>query len=146
MAIYLTFNQWIDKRMILANWGCGIDLTLHTISIPRQFIHIKNKIIEDHVEIYASPKILTLNDDNTHGEPMGNILTGVHGQDEPYEMVIHLPHKLRHSNEHETYQEQLFDYNDDEGIHARDEPSNETEIIFDDDIKQNTTVNQRQQN
>ncbi|CAF4772353.1 unnamed protein product [Rotaria sp. Silwood2] len=62
MAIYLTFNQWLDKRMTLANWGCGIDLTLHTISIPRQFINIKKIIIEDEQEYRRLMTIYALND------------------------------------------------------------------------------------
>ncbi|CAF0789965.1 unnamed protein product [Rotaria sordida] len=102
--------------------------------------------IEDHVEIYAPSEILTLNDDNIHSEPMGNILTRVHSFSLPEIIKVYLPHKPRHSNEHETYQEQLFNYNDDEGVHARDKSSNEIESIADDDIIQNTTVNQRQQN
>ncbi|CAF3352340.1 unnamed protein product [Rotaria sp. Silwood2] len=62
MAIYLTFNQLLDKRMTLANWGCEIDLTLHTISIPRQFIKIKKIIIEDEQEYRRLMTIYALND------------------------------------------------------------------------------------
>lgn len=29
-AIKLTFNEWLDKRMTLANWSCGIDPSLRT--------------------------------------------------------------------------------------------------------------------
>lgn len=29
-AIKLTFNEWFDKRMTLANWSCGIDPSLRT--------------------------------------------------------------------------------------------------------------------
>ncbi|CAF0762019.1 unnamed protein product [Rotaria sordida] len=88
--------------------------------------------IEDHVEIYAPSEILT--DDDLDNFSLPEIIK------------VYLPHKPRHSNEHETYQEQLFNYNDDEGVHARDKSSNEIESIADDDIIQNTTVNQRQQN
>ncbi|CAF2115873.1 unnamed protein product [Rotaria magnacalcarata] len=62
MTIYLTFNKWIDKRMTLANWGCGIDLTLHTISIQRQFINMKYKIIEDEQKYRRLMTIYALND------------------------------------------------------------------------------------
>ena len=47
MAIYLTFNEWLDKRMTLANWGCEIDLTLNTIITQNKFMHKKDEIIED---------------------------------------------------------------------------------------------------
>lgn len=30
MAIFIVFKQWLDKRMTLADWGCGIDLALGT--------------------------------------------------------------------------------------------------------------------
>ena len=30
MAIFVVFKQWLDKRMTLADWGCGIDLALGT--------------------------------------------------------------------------------------------------------------------
>jgi hypothetical protein len=36
-AIYTVFNEWLDKRMTLANWGHGIDLTLNTITISKKF-------------------------------------------------------------------------------------------------------------
>jgi hypothetical protein len=29
-AIKLSFNRWLDKRMTMANWGCGIDPELET--------------------------------------------------------------------------------------------------------------------
>ncbi|CAF3745717.1 unnamed protein product [Rotaria socialis] len=29
-AIFLTFNEWIDKHMTLGDWGCGLDLSLNT--------------------------------------------------------------------------------------------------------------------
>ncbi|CAF4232217.1 unnamed protein product, partial [Rotaria sordida] len=64
----------------------AIVTTHYTLDTEDQ-LQPRRKLSKDHVEIYASPEILTLNDDNTHGEPMGNILTGVYGQDEPYEMV-----------------------------------------------------------
>lgn len=47
LAIFLTFNQWLDKRMTLANWGCGIDLSLNTIFVPRKFKNIQDQVIED---------------------------------------------------------------------------------------------------
>ncbi|CAF3425570.1 unnamed protein product, partial [Rotaria sp. Silwood2] len=117
--------------------------------------------IEDHVEIYAPNDNLTSNDNNIYNEPKENILTRVYEQDEPDEMVsdddldnfslpeimkLHVPDKPRRTNEHETYQQQLFDFNDDERVHARDEPSNEIEIITDDEIKPNTIVNQHRYN
>ncbi|CAF4486440.1 unnamed protein product, partial [Rotaria sp. Silwood2] len=211
MAIYLTFNQWLDKRMTLADWGCGTDPILNTITVPKEFINKKNQIItdekeyrrlmaiyalndclavtqlaqkiksrnssattttcyedvsddeeiinhgndqepmnlssfddiEDHVEIYAPTEILTLNDDNMHSEPMGNILTGVHGQYELYEMIsdndiddislpeiikLHLPSKQHHLNEPQ------------ERVHGPGKSLNEIEIISDDDIEQYTTT------
>ncbi|CAF2107307.1 unnamed protein product [Rotaria magnacalcarata] len=48
--------------MTLANWGCGIDLTLHTISIQRQFINMKYKIIEDEQKYRRLMTIYALND------------------------------------------------------------------------------------
>ena len=35
MAVFVTFNEWIDKRMTLADWGCGIDLALGTYKSSR---------------------------------------------------------------------------------------------------------------
>lgn len=37
LAMYISFNQWLDKRMTLSNWGCGIDLSLNTFRTISRF-------------------------------------------------------------------------------------------------------------
>ena len=37
LAMYVASNQWLDKRMTLSNWGCGIDLSLGTIETTIKF-------------------------------------------------------------------------------------------------------------
>ncbi|CAM4982744.1 unnamed protein product [Rotaria socialis] len=62
MAIYLAFNQWLDKRMTLANWGCGLDPALYTIAISQEYIKKKNQIIENEEEYRRLMIIYALND------------------------------------------------------------------------------------
>ena len=62
MAIYLTFNEWLSKRVTFANWGCGIDLTLNTIIIKKEFMHKNDKIIEDEEKYRRLMTIYALND------------------------------------------------------------------------------------
>lgn len=50
LAIHLTFNLWLNKRMTLANWGCGIDLTLTTYMPTNGYDDDKEKIINDEEE------------------------------------------------------------------------------------------------
>ena len=59
-------------------------------------------------------------------------------------MKVHLSPKPHYLNEQETYHKGLFDYSDD-GLRGQDKPSDEIEIIPDDDIQQNTMINQHQQ-
>jgi hypothetical protein len=201
-AIFNTFNEWLTKRFTLGDFGCGLDLALNTITVPRQFMYIQEQVIEAeeeirqllvkyalndclsvtklvnelplplttrsstststsittadnkftlnyyeeelddisssdeidyHVEIHAPNDKLTLNDDDIPDEPAQNSLTGVHVQNEPYEMIsdddiddislpeimkIHLPFEQHHLNE----------------------PSNDIRIISNDDIEQHTTT------
>ena len=48
-------------------------------------------------------------------------------------------------NEQKTHHKGLFDYSDDDGVRGQDEPPDEIEIISDNDIQQNTMINQHQQ-
>ena len=50
-ALFITFNQWLDKRMTLANWGCGIDLALGTYKNTNGPHHRRSKLIEEEKEI-----------------------------------------------------------------------------------------------
>lgn len=50
MAIFIACNQWLDKRMTLADWGCGIDMALGTYS---QSIKEDEKEIRQRMEAYA---------------------------------------------------------------------------------------------
>jgi hypothetical protein len=59
LAIYLTFNEWLNKRVTLANWGSGIDLTLNTIS--KKFTN-ERRMIEDEEEIRQLMTIYAIND------------------------------------------------------------------------------------
>ncbi|CAF1348652.1 unnamed protein product [Rotaria sp. Silwood1] len=50
-AIYITFNEWLDKRMTLANWGCSIDLLLQTYRSMNYYDDIKDKKFYDEKQI-----------------------------------------------------------------------------------------------
>ena len=209
-AISNTFNEWLTKRYTLGNFGCGLDLALHTITVPRQFMYMQEQVIKDEkeirqllinyalndclgvtklvnklplttksstltttsddkftcnyyeeeyddisssdeinypVEIHAPNDKLTLNDDDISDELKQNVLTGVHVQDEPYEMIsddddnISLPEimklQLPIKQQHHLNEPQ-------ERVHGQDESSNEIEIISDDDIEQYTTTRSSQ--
>lgn len=62
LAIFLTFNKWLDKRMTLANWGCGIDTILNTIMIPREFNYARDDIIQTEEQYRQLMTIYALND------------------------------------------------------------------------------------
>ena len=47
LAIKLSFNQWLNKRMTMANWGCGIDLMLETYISKNNYGDEIEKIIRD---------------------------------------------------------------------------------------------------
>lgn len=49
-AIFVTFNQWLDKRMTLANWSCGLDLSLNTYKPPSRFVDNYAQRIDDEKE------------------------------------------------------------------------------------------------
>jgi uncharacterized protein YqgQ len=95
------------------------------------------------VEIHAPNDKLTLNDNDIPDEPKQNSLTGVHVQDEPYEMMsddddnISLPEimklQLPIKQQHHLNEPQ-------ERVHGLDEPSIEMEGISDDDIEQYITT------
>ena len=61
-AIYKTFNQWLTKRFTLANFGCGLDLALNTISVPRKFTNIREQILKDEEEFRQLMINYALND------------------------------------------------------------------------------------
>lgn len=50
-AIFNTFNEWLTKRYTLGNFGCGLDLALHTITVPRQFMYMEKQVIHHEKEI-----------------------------------------------------------------------------------------------
>ncbi|CAF4490430.1 unnamed protein product [Rotaria socialis] len=50
-AIYLAFNEWLDKRLTLANWGCGIDWSLKTYLSSNNMHDQQSRIIQDEEEI-----------------------------------------------------------------------------------------------
>ncbi|CAF4124049.1 unnamed protein product, partial [Rotaria sordida] len=61
-AIYITFNEWLDKRMTLANWGCGIDLLLQTYLTMNDYDDIKDKKIYDGKQIRQLMETYAIND------------------------------------------------------------------------------------
>ncbi|CAF3597217.1 unnamed protein product [Rotaria socialis] len=50
-AIYLAFNEWLDKRLTLANWGCGIDWSLKAYLSSNNMHDQQSRIIQDEEEI-----------------------------------------------------------------------------------------------
>ena len=61
-AIYKIFNQWLTKRYTLANFGCGLDLALDTIIVPKQFMNIRKQVVKDEEEIRELMTMYALND------------------------------------------------------------------------------------
>ena len=210
--------------MTLANWGCGIDPILNTISIPKGLKSQQNQIIKDEEEyrrlmtIYAWNDCLAvtqsvrqigstissvtstmpyedisddeqtiiyqpsrqtvnlssfndvndeleihvqhdiLNDDNhSIGKSLRNELTGVRDQNEPYEMIsddnsddmslpeimkLHLPFISPYLNRYQFNNKESRTKNDNNGVHALDEPPNNVEIIFNDEPNKETMTKQ----
>ncbi|CAF1402909.1 unnamed protein product [Rotaria sordida] len=61
-AMYITFNEWLDKRMTLANWGCGIDLLLATYIAMNDYDDIKDRKIYDEKQIRQLMETYAIND------------------------------------------------------------------------------------
>ena len=49
-AVEHALQQWLDKRMTMANWGCGIDPSLETFTPTHAYGKEKEKIIRDEKE------------------------------------------------------------------------------------------------
>ncbi|CAF1502380.1 unnamed protein product, partial [Rotaria sordida] len=56
LAVYLIFNEWLDKRMTLASWGCGIDTETTT------FKNKKHQVIKDEEYIRQLMTLYAMND------------------------------------------------------------------------------------
>ncbi|CAF3857897.1 unnamed protein product, partial [Rotaria sp. Silwood1] len=61
-AIYITFNEWLDKRMTLGNWGCGIDLSLQIYLSMNDYDVIKNQQIYGEKQIRQLMETYAMND------------------------------------------------------------------------------------
>lgn len=103
-AIKRVFNEWLDKRMTLASWGCGIDWELHTIDTHIHDTDIHQKRIHDEQEIRELMTMYAINDcfsvtklaiqliDVAHLKPPTPSYgrpTWVHEENEPIELEIH---------------------------------------------------------
>ena len=61
-AILSIFNEWLTKRYTPGNFGCGLDLALRTVTVPRQFIYTREQVIQDEKEIRELLIYYALND------------------------------------------------------------------------------------
>ena len=61
-AILKTFNEWLTKRFTLGNFGCGLDPALNIIIVPRQFMYMKEQVIQHEEEIRQLLVSYALND------------------------------------------------------------------------------------
>jgi hypothetical protein len=50
MATFISSNQWLNKRMTLADWGCGIDMSLRTY---REENEVAEREVRQLMEAYA---------------------------------------------------------------------------------------------
>ena len=55
-AIYLTFNEWLDKRLTLADWGCALDVK------SSMFNEQNHRIIDDEIHIRQLMILYAMND------------------------------------------------------------------------------------
>lgn len=55
-AIYLTFNEWLDKRLTLADWGCALDVK------SSMFTDQNHRIINDEIHIRQLMILYAMND------------------------------------------------------------------------------------
>ncbi|CAF3428295.1 unnamed protein product [Rotaria socialis] len=144
MTIYLAFNQWLDKRMTRANWGCELEPTLYTITIPQEYIKNKNQIIENEEEYRKLMIIYALNDCLAVTKLIPNIYDDKQLINYEQDLVpgdLFLSDEINHDVEIHV-QREVSELNDDHihiepihnaliGVHVKDGPY---EMISDDDL------------
>ncbi|CAF2887268.1 unnamed protein product [Rotaria sp. Silwood2] len=154
-AILNTFNEWLTKRYTLGNFSCGLDLDLHTITVPRQYIHMQEQVIQDEKQIRQLLINYALNDclsvtklvhelpsptrSSTSTTTTNDIFTFNYFEEEYddisssdeicYHVEINAPNDESTLNDHDISDEQ--NQNSLTGVHVRDEPY---EMISDNDI------------
>lgn len=62
LAMFIVFNQWLNKRMTLSNWGCGIDLSLNTFRTINRFDETYNEKLKNEKEYRGLMTNYAIND------------------------------------------------------------------------------------
>ena len=154
-AILSIFNEWLTKRYTLGNFGCGLDLALHTVIVPRQLTYMREQVIQDEKEIrellihyalndcLAVTKLVNILPSPTKSVTLtttsNDIFTLNHYEEEyddvspsdetNYHVEINAPHDELTLNDNDIPDEQKQSLLT--GVGVRDEPY---EMISDDDI------------
>ena len=106
LAIYVTFNEWLDKRLTLANWGIGIDLILKTI--PNELMK-KRKWIDDEEEIRRMMTLYAINDCLAVTKLVNEMI-----RNPPEEPTMHHDESYRMTTGDHEWNETLEDVSDDD--------------------------------
>lgn len=163
-AIYLTFNEWLDKRLTLADWGCALDVkssmfTDQNHQIINDEIHIRQLMIlyamndcfsvtklAHYLSLFdrlKSPRPTfseeTLRNKNDDTEPM-MVTDGIHVRDEFPETTIG-SNELHEINEAD-HPPKITEYLTGE-VHVRNELRHDIEMISNDGYEQN--INEHEQ-
>jgi hypothetical protein len=129
-AVHLTFNEWIDKRLTLADWGCCLDVE------SRMFDDLNHRDVDDEKEIRSKMILYSINDCFAVTRLANHISSNDQSTPPPtitYEEISDDEQQV------EINEEELILFlsppidEDDPGVHVRDEPmaSDESEIVVD---------------
>ncbi|CAF2136421.1 unnamed protein product [Rotaria magnacalcarata] len=131
-AIYKMFNQWLNKRFTLANFGCGLDPALDTIIIPRQFSNQQKRIIEDEEEIRKFMINYALNDCLAVTKLVYELPLSIESKS-PTQSITNDLEAISEDELPLDYEQEHMKPSTDtlNGVHARDEPY---EMISDDEF------------
>ena len=129
-AVYLTFNEWIDKRMTLADWGCCLDTE------SRIFRNQSHRDVEHEKEIRRMMTLYAIHDCFAVTRLANHMASEDRSTPPPtitYEQISDDEQTAEGNDEELTiYLSPPID-EDEPGVHVRDEPmvSNESEIVVD---------------
>ncbi|CAF1390000.1 unnamed protein product [Rotaria sordida] len=172
LAVYLIFNEWLDKRMTLASWGCGIDTETTT------FKNKKHQVIKDEEYIRQLMTLYAMNDcfsvtkladyilppdelstpptiiyEQISDDEDGQIKQNDNEQsinlcpiNDDYDIEgVHVQDEFPMSNElNELNESHVVTPHALEEVHVRDELPNDIEMISDDDEQQASDINEQQ--
>jgi hypothetical protein len=139
-AIHLTFNEWLDKRATLADWGCGLDVE------SKMFKGQHHRVIKDEERLRQVMILYAMNDCFSVTRLADHVFAK--GQPTPPQTIDHEEISDDEEPSVKTDDEQMIYLpppieDDDAGVHGRDESLSSSESnAVEDQIEEVHVVNE----